>query len=102
MRGSEDLTPNLAPWTVLVGITWKPLRAGFPIGYADPVGSNWHLDLRQIVLVENFVMRDDLVEREQVGRQRIDFIGCERSLVPERHAAMDVIPHDGRIRRQDW
>ena len=44
--------------------------------------ANRHLDLRQTLLVEDFVLRDHLIDEEQVGRQRIDLIGGESPLIP--------------------
>src|SRR5262249_13184002 len=43
-----------------------------------------------------------LVQEEQVGRQRIDLIGGESPLIPDKHAAIDVIPHRRRKRRAQW
>src|SRR6516225_9141402 len=67
--------------------------------------ANRHLDLRQTLFVEDFVLRDHLVQEEQVGRQRINLIGGESPLIPGRHAAFDVIhtvvangERSGRIR----
>src|SRR6516165_9175645 len=64
--------------------------------------ANRHLDLRQTLFVEYFVLRDHFVQEEQVGRQRIYLIGDERALSQERHPAMDVIPHRGRKRGAQW
>src|SRR5262245_6129080 len=64
--------------------------------------ANRHLDLRQTLFVEYHVLRDHLVHEEQIGRQRIDLIGGESPLTPERHAAIDVIPHRRRKRRAQW
>ena len=61
-----------------------------------------HPDLRQTLFVEYSVLRDHLVQEEQVGRQRIDLIGGESPLIPERHAAIDEIPHRRRKRRAQW
>src|SRR5262245_48226040 len=64
--------------------------------------ANRHLDLRQTLFVEYRVLRDHLVHEEQIGRQCIDLIGGESPLIPERHAAIDVIPHRRRKRRAQW
>src|SRR6516162_286191 len=58
-----------------------------------------HLDLWQTLFVEYFVLRDHLVQEEQVGRQRIDLIGAESPLISEGHGAMNKIPHRRRKRR---
>src|ERR1700674_1594811 len=86
----------------LVGVTLKPWRPGLPFGQPGVVFANRHLDLRQTLFVEDFVLRDHLVHEEQVGRQRIDLIGGESPLIPERHGAMDEIPHRRRKRRGQW
>src|SRR5215469_7948079 len=83
----------------LVGVTLKPWRPGLPVRQPGVVIANRHLDLRQTLFVEYLVLRDHLVQEEQVGRQRIYLIGGETPLCPERHAAMDEIPHRGRKRR---
>src|SRR5215204_7434095 len=61
-----------------------------------------HPDLRQTVLVYYLVLRNHVIEEEQVGRQRVDLIGSQSPLQPEWHAAIDVIPHRRRIRRAQW
>src|SRR5258708_9518118 len=72
----------------LVGVTLKPWRPGLPVRQPAIVIANRHLDLRQTLFVEDFVLRDHLVHEEQVGRQRIDLIGGEGPPLPPRHAAM--------------
>src|SRR3954468_14993881 len=64
--------------------------------------ANRHPDLRQTLFVEYLVLRNDLVEEEQVGRQRVDLIGLQSPLQPERHAAIDEVPYCRRIRRAQW
>src|SRR6266404_1096815 len=86
----------------LVGVTLKPWRPGLPVRQPAVVIANRHLDLRQTLFVEDLVLRDHLVHEEQVGRQRIDLIGGESPLIPERHGAMDVIPHCRRKGRAQW
>src|SRR6516165_523445 len=86
----------------LVGVTLKPWRPGLPLMQLGVIIANRHLDLRQTLFVEDFVLRDHLVQEEQVGRQRIDLIGGESPLIPGRHAAIDVIPHRRRKRRAQW
>src|SRR5262249_35723766 len=54
------------------------------------------------LLVEDLVLRDYLVQEQQVGRQRIDLIGGESPLIPDRHAAIDEIPYRRRVRRAPW
>src|SRR6185503_4707452 len=73
-----------------------------PVRQLGVVIANRHLDLRQTLLVEDLVLRDHLVQEEQIGRQRIDLIGFESPFIPERHAAIDEIPHRGRKRRSQW
>src|SRR5262249_2695452 len=86
----------------LVGVTLKPWRPWLPLMQLGVIIANRHLDLRQTLFVEDFVLRDHLVQEEQVGRQRIDLIGGESPLIPGRHAAIDVIPHRRRKRRAQW
>src|ERR1700733_11787150 len=83
----------------LVRVPGKPWRSGLPIGHSGPLIADRHLDLRQIILVEDLALRDYLVEGEQVGRQRKYLIGAKNPLIPKRHAATDVIKQDRRIRR---
>src|SRR5215831_6959996 len=86
----------------LVGVTLQPWRLGLPVRQPGIVIANRHLDLRQTLSVEYFVLRDHLVQEAQVGRQRIYLIGGESPLCPERHAAPDEIPHRRRNRRAQW
>src|SRR5258706_83254 len=86
----------------LVAVTLKPWCPVLPVGQPAIVIAHRHLDLRQTLSVEDFVLRDHLVHEKQIGRQRIDLIGRESPLPPERHAAMDIIPHRRRIRRGQW
>src|SRR5438874_5242953 len=88
----------------LVGVTLKPCLPRLPLRQPGVVVADRHLDLRQTLFVEYLVLRDHLVQEKQVGGQRIDLIGGESPLTPERHAAMDEIPHDRRkwrAQRQD-
>src|SRR5215467_558819 len=89
-------------FAALVGVTLKPSRPGLPLMQLGVIIANRHLDLRQTLFVEYLVLRDHLVQEEQVGRQRIDLIGSESPLIPERHAAIDEIPHRRRKRRAQW
>src|SRR5205823_1424982 len=77
----------------LVGVSLEPWRPGLPLRQPGVFIANRHLDLRQTLLVEYLVLRDHLVLEEQEGRQRIYLIGGESPLTPERHAAIDVVPH---------
>ena len=61
----------------------------------------WHLHLRQTLGVHYLVLGDDTVQVKQIGRQRVDLIGGEASLLIERHAAIDVIPNRRPVRRAD-
>src|SRR5262249_12965548 len=82
---------NPAELRGLVGVTLKPRRVGLPFMQLGVTIANRHLDLRQTLFVEYQVLRDHLIHEEQVGRQRIDLIGGESPLIPERHAAIDEI-----------
>src|SRR3954468_20940690 len=84
--------------TSLVGVTLKPWRVRLPVMLLGVIIANRHLDLRQTLFVEYLVLRDHLIDEKQVGRQRIDLIGDESPLLPDRHAAIDEIPHDRRKR----
>src|SRR5260370_26676722 len=84
---------------VLVGVTLKPSRPGLPVRQPGVVIANRHLDLRQTLFVEYFVLRDHLVQEEQVGRQRIYLIGGEKPLSPPRPAPPGEIPHPPRTPR---
>src|SRR5215470_7479709 len=93
------LVSRVAPSLQSVGLTLKPSRPGLPVGQPGVTFANRHLDLRQTLFVEDCVLRDHLVHEQQVGRQRVYLIGLEGSLSPERHAAIDVVPHGRRKRR---
>src|SRR5438067_10322434 len=90
------------PSTDSVGVTLKPWRSVLPFRQAGVIIADRHLHVRQTVFVEDFVIRDHPVEEKQVGRQRIDLIGGEAPLIPDRHGATDVIPRHRRIRRGPW
>src|SRR4029453_16269182 len=92
-----DVTPN-----PLVRVTLKPWRVGLPVMLLGVIIANRHLDLRQTLFVEYLVLRDHLIDEEQVGRQRIDLIGRQSPLQPEWHATIDEIPHRRRKRRAQW
>src|SRR5262245_53743629 len=94
--------PSARPAFQLEGITLEPWRLGLPLMQLGVIFANRHLDLRQTLFVEYLVLRDHLVQEEQVGRQRIDLVGGESPLIPERHAALDEIPHRRRKRRTQW
>ena len=51
-----------------------------------------HLDLRQTLGVEHLALRDDVVEIQQIGCQRVDLIGRERPLLIEGNTTIDVVP----------
>ena len=59
----------------LVGVTFEPWRPGLPIRQGSVFVTNWHLDLRQTLGVQCLVFRDDIVDVEQIRRQRVDLIG---------------------------
>src|ERR1041385_9288632 len=88
----------------LVGVTFEPWRAGLPIRKGSVFITNWHLDLRQTLGVQCLVVRDDIVDGEQIRRQLVDLIGRERPLSVEGHPTIDVIPdrrRERRAKRQD-
>src|SRR6478672_1154100 len=103
MRPQKKIKQLLFPWKQKllwsVGVTLKPSRPGLPVGQPGVTFANRHLDLRQTLFVEYRVLRDHLVQEEQISRQRVDFVGGESPLSPKRHAAVDVIPHGRRKRR---
>src|SRR6202521_2456733 len=70
-------SPGKIPSNGLVGVTLKPWRPGLPVRQPGVVIANRHLDLRQTLFVEYLVLRDHMVQEEQVGRQRIYLIGGE-------------------------
>src|SRR5262249_18329675 len=86
----------------LVGVTLKPARPWLPVRQPAVLIANRHLDLRQTLFVEYFVLRNHLVQEKQVGRHRVYLIGGESPLSQDRHAAIDEIPHYGRKRRAQW
>src|SRR5882762_7418425 len=90
---SRGVTPN-----PLVGVTLKPWRVELKVMRLAELIADRHPDLRQTLFVEHQVFRDHLIEEEQVGGQRIDLIVRQSPLQPERHAAIDEIPHDRRMR----
>ena len=79
--------------SALVGVPRKPWRPGLPIRDPSEGITIWHLYLRQTLGVEYCVLRDDIVDKEQIGRQRVDLISGERPLSIEGHATIDVVPH---------
>src|SRR5215471_7817667 len=87
---------------VSVGVTLKPWRVELELVRLAVFVANRHLDLRQALFVEYLVLRDHLVEEEQVSRQRIHLIGSQSPLQAEWHAAPDEIPYYRRIRRAQW
>src|SRR6185436_10263834 len=57
-----------------------------------------HHDLRQALRVEDLLVAlDHVVPEEQERRQRVDLVRLEASLPAEGHAAVDVVPHHGRV-----
>src|SRR5262245_40751153 len=85
----------------LVGVPLKPSRIGLPLRQWRVIVTNRHLDLRQTLSVDYLVLRDDIVEVQQEGRQRVDLVGSQRPLSIERHGAIDVIPDRRRKRRTE-
>src|SRR5260370_26306694 len=84
---------------VLVGVTLKPWRPGLPVRQPGIVIANRHLDLRQTLFVEYLVLRDHLVQEQQVGRQRIYFIGGWTPHAPPPQAATgENTPHRPQTR----
>src|SRR6185436_20312821 len=66
----------------LIGVTLKPWRVELELMRLAELIANRHLDLRQTLFVEYQVLRDHVIEEEQVGRQRIDLIGRQSPLQP--------------------
>ena len=58
----------------------------------------WHLDLRQRIFVHSIVLADDLIERENVGGQRIDFVIGQRLWLRPRHGAPRKVEDRRRVR----
>jgi hypothetical protein len=88
----------------LVRVTREPGLPGLPIGHASEGVSIGHLDLRQTLGVEDHVLRDDIVDGEQIRGQGVDLVRRERPLSIEWHAPIDVVPdHRGvwRTNRED-
>src|SRR5262245_47067664 len=83
----------------LVRVAFKPWRPGLPLRQGSVFITNRHLDLRQTLGVEHFVLRNDTVYIEQKRRQRVYLIGGQRSLSVEGHGTIDVIPDNRRERR---
>ncbi len=83
----------------LVRVAFKPWRPGLPVRQGSVSITDRHLDLRQTLGVEHFVLRDDAVYIEQKRRQRVYLIGGQRSFSIEGHGAIDVIPDRRRERR---
>lgn len=61
-------------------------------------GRIWHRYLRQRRGIHNVAFADHLVLRQQVGRQRVDFVSCQRPGRVEGHCPIDVVPDCGCIR----
>ena len=68
-----------------------PRRARLPVRYGVPIVVG-HFDLRQALSVDDLVLLDHAVLGENKGRDRVDFVGLQRALLFEGHAAVDVIP----------
>ena len=82
------------------GITLKPRRPVLPLLRRERESlAIGHGDLRQTLGVHDIVLLNHAVLEEEERGQRVDLIGLERALFPERHAAVDVVPHHRRERR---
>src|SRR5262245_35066834 len=97
MRGSQNACDRwrCPKFRELVRVAFKPYRPGLPIRQGSVSITDRHLDLRQTLGVEHFVLRDDAVYVEQKCRQCVYLIGGQRSLSIEGHGAIDVIPDRG-------
>src|SRR3989442_835482 len=60
-----------------------------------------HFDLRQILSVDDLVLRNNTIFVEQKGGYGVYLVGFERALFSERHAAVDVIPYRRRVWRME-
>src|SRR2546423_1818733 len=91
-KGEKNAKP--ADCSTGSGAKWLQnlLLVGIPADEAVAVG---HAHLRQRVLVHRFVLADDLVERENVGGQRIGLVGSQRFWRRPRHRATREV-EDGR------
>src|SRR6516162_10718328 len=50
-----------------------------------------HFDLRQTLSVKNFVLWNDAIFEEKIGRQSIDLVRCQGALFSEGHTSVDVV-----------
>ena len=94
-HGSE--TPGVG--TLIMGNP-EASAPGLPIRRKSESGLIRHLDLRQILGVHDLVFLDHVVLEQQEGGEGVHFIGLERPLFSEGHAAIDVIPYrrgEGRV-----
>ena len=86
--------------TRALGVTLKPWRPLLPLRRKSKSITIRHFDLRQTLGVHHLVFLDDVVLVQQEGGDCVHLIGGERSLFPQRHAAIDVIPYrrrEGRV-----
>ena len=67
-KGILDVTGTL------MRVAFQPWRPGLPLRQASVILADWHLHLRQTLGVEDLVLRDDIVDEEQVRRQRVDLV----------------------------
>ena len=84
------------------GVALKPRLPVLPLRRQTKSIAIRHLDLWQTLRVHHLVFLDDAVLEQQEGSERVNFIGRERPLLPQRHAAIDVIPYrrrEGRVNR---
>jgi len=84
-----------------VRVTFNPRLPGLPIRQESESITVWHLHHWQTLGVDHIVLRDEIIQVEQIGRQRVDLIGGEGALCIERHAAIDEVPDPRRVRRAD-
>src|SRR5580658_2601746 len=82
----------------LVPVRKRPWHAWLPVGYGVSVSIR-HFHLRQRRLGEDFILLNDTVLVEQERGERVHFVRLQRAFLPEGHAAIDVVPHDRRVRR---
>jgi hypothetical protein len=94
----HEISRSCARKDLLGGARSSLSRLGFHQA-ATRSRADWHLHHRQRLGVEDLVFLDDIVDEQQVRRQRVDLIGGQRSLSVERHPAIDVVPHRRRVRR---
>lgn len=68
-----------------MGVTLQPWRPGFPLRQASVIITDWHLHRQQTPGVKHLVLRDDIVDEEQVLADAISRVGS-----PNRYLTVTV------------